>query len=254
MLDVIITSSCRKTIVAALDSFLDKVHCSDKLRFLVHIDVLKPKNLSHIKNYLRRLEVHSGFEVKLRINSNPDNNWYTAHTKAVNYLFNKIETPYYFHLEDDWIFIKYVDLDPLIKLMNANKYIDHIRFSKEIIKEKAWLYHLSDEISEEYLVPNVEVVIDGIPLVRTPLWSFNPHLGRSSVIKNFINIPPNNNPEKYVCHKYLEIVKEGHTYIYGRIGDSAFVKDLGRNIIKQKIRKIKYILSGGKYANYRFGP
>lgn len=252
MLDIIVTSSCRKTIVKTTRSFFDKVRYSDKMRFIVHIDVLNNENLSFITGYLRSLERSEGIGVDIHINNNPDTNWHDAHTKAINFLFNQIEKPYYFHLEDDWEFLKNIDLNLLIELMGKYDHIDHIRFSKEKIKDKYWLYHISDEISEEYLAPNVEVTINGIPLVQTPIWSFNPHLGRSSIIKNFINMPLDGNPEKYICHKYPELAGNGKTYLYGRIGDSAYVKDLGRNRFRRKLQKYKYILTGGKYAEYRF--
>jgi hypothetical protein len=49
--------------------------------------------------------------VDFHINNNPVANWHDAHAKAINFLFKQIETPYYFHLEDDWEFMKHIDLD-----------------------------------------------------------------------------------------------------------------------------------------------
>ena len=129
-------------------------------------------------------------------------------------------------------------------------YIDHVRFSRQKIMEKSFLYYLSDEVSEKFLKKNIEVVIDNIPLVQVPAWSFNPHIGRSSVIKNFANMQISENPEKYICLKYREVSEQGKIYVYGKIGDGAIVKDLGRNRIRQKIRNIKKLLTCGKYAKY----
>lgn len=254
MLDIIVTSSCRKIIVKTFESFFEKIKYSGEVHIKVNIDVLNPKNLSFIKNYLYELGRLREIKIDVHINANPAKNWYEAHALAIGYLFSRIETPFYFHLEDDWLFLKKIDLDSIVRLMEKYSFIDHIRFSRRQIGEKTRLYHLSDEITEEYLTPNIEVVIDGISLVQIPTWSFNPHLGRTSVIKNFANLQISENPEKYICHKYQEVSENGKIYIYGKIGDRAIIKDLGRNKIRQKIRKTRYIISSiirhGKYPEY----
>lgn len=252
MLDIIITSSCRKSIIKTLDSFFARVHCSKSIRLLIHIDVLHPDQLNLIKDYLRNLKLEKKIEILTHVNPHPARNWYAAHSNAILHLYGLISTACYFHLEDDWRFLKNIDLDPLIRLMEKYPDIDNIRFSRERIKKKVWLYHLSDEITEEFLAPNIECLIDNISLIQTPIWSFNPHLGRTSIIKNITDIPKNQNPEKFVCLKYIENGKHNGTYVYGKIGDSAYVNDLGRNKIRRKIQKYKYILTGGKYAEYRF--
>lgn len=253
MLDVITTSSCRKTIIRTYRSFLNQVKCSGAIRFIVHIDVLHSENLKSLKKFFKKLESMRGIQVDVKINDSPSKNFHEAHAKAVSYLFSRIESPYYFHLEDDWVFQKKLDLDSLLKLMDERLFVDHIRFNRKTIADKSWLYHLSDEISEEYLFPNHEVVVDGIPLVQVPTWSFNPHLGRTSVIKNFVNMKIKENPEKYLCHNYPKLSGGGKIYLYGKIGDSAFVTDLGRNRIRGILQKYKYIIKGGKYSKYKYG-
>lgn len=230
---------------------MEKIKYTGKLRFIIHIDVKNLRSLPVIQDFFNNIALN-GINVDVHVNMHPLNDSYEAHTKAINFLYKKIETPYYFHLEDDWEFLKYIDLDVLLKLMEKYTNIDQIRLSKETIKEKAWLYHLSEKISEEFLVPNVGVTIENVPLVQTPLWAFSPHLGRSSVVKNFMDIPSGWNPEKYICHKYPLLEKKGRIYIYGKIGESRYVQDLGINRVRVNIRKYKYILNGGKYADYLF--
>ncbi len=247
MLDVIITSTCRKTIVRALKSFFKNVSCSEKFNFIVNIDVLNPGYLSSLLLYLKKCKI-----TDISINNRPKD-YIENHTRALCCLFKRIETPHFFHLEDDWIFFKKINLDSLICLMQRHSYIDQIRFSKEKIKEKAWLYYLSDEIKEEYLLPNIQVEIDGIPLVQTPAWSFNPSIARTSAIKNFTDMPSSAmGPEIYICKAYPKIFNHQGTYIYGRIADGPAVKDIGRNNFRQLLRKLKYTLSGKKYAEYKF--
>ncbi|GBD95570.1 MAG TPA: hypothetical protein ENG83_13865 [Nitrospirae bacterium] len=246
------TSTCRKTIERTFHSFFKYVSCDEKFRFIVHIDVLNPRYLPDLMDFLKKTSESYGVDIIHKVNSNPSANYYEAHSRAVGYLFSCIESLHYFHLEDDWIFLKKIDLNPLIVLMKKYPYIDHIRFSKKNIPERSWLYHISDVVSEEFLIPNKEVIIDDITLVELPLWSFNPHLGRTSVVKHFTDLPIRENPEKYICHKYSHFAENGKIYMYGRIGDGASVRDIGRNRLRQKIRKLKYILKGGKYAEYIF--
>lgn len=253
MLDVIITSSCRKTIEKTIESFLSNVFCAEKFHFIVHIDVLDPHYLNREKKYLREAEIRSGNKIDLVINTSLSENFQNNFGKAMNYLHGRIKTKFYFNLQDDWVFLKKINLDPLIKIMEEHSGIDHIRFSKEKIKEKSWLYHLSEEISDEYLVPNIELEIDGISLVHTQTWSFNPSLVRTSTVKKFINIPEGARAETYICKNYPSMFNRQGTYIYGKIGDPRLVMDIGRNKIRNRLRKIKYIITGGKYADYLFG-
>jgi hypothetical protein len=247
MLDVIMTSSCRSTIIRTIGSFLKNVHYSGGYNFIINVDVLHENYLPTLMNYLKKMKINN-----VRINKDIAK-FNRAFLKAVTYLYGQIKTPFYFHLEDDWIFLRKVNLDPLIDLMEKHPYIDNIRFSKEKIKEKAWMFHLSDVVSDEFLVPNKQVEIDGIPLVQTPTWSTNPSLARTAVVKEFINIPEDTRLESYICNNYPRIFKHQGTYIYGKIGDPRIVLDIGRNKIRNKLRKIKYTIKGGKYVDYQFG-
>jgi len=247
MLDVIVTSTCRKIIVKTIESFKKNVSCSEGYNFIVNVDVLHPRYLPSLMRYLKKNGI-----TDIRINKKAEG-FCNAFAQANTYLYGQIKTPFYFHLEDDWIFLRKVNLDPLIRLMEKYRHIDHIRFSKEKIKEKAWLYYLSADVSDEYLEPNKQVEIDGIPLVQTPTWSTNPSLARTEVIKNFINIPRDVSLEQFICSNYPRTFKRRGTYIYGKIGDPRFVLDIGRNKFLTKLRKIKYRATGGKYADYLFG-
>jgi len=247
MLDVIMSSSCRSTIIRTLESFLKNVSYSGGYNFIVNIDVLNPGYLPVLMSYLKKRGIKN-----IRINTDL-RKFDSAFTKVVTYLYGQVKTPFFFHLEDDWVFLKKIRLDPLVQLMENHSFIDHIRFSKERIKKKAWMYHLSDKVSDEYLVPNKQMEIDGISLVQTPTWSTNPSLVRSKVVKEFTSIPENMKLEKYICNNYPRMFPYQGTYIYGKVGDPRLVLDIGRNRIRERLRKIKYILRGGKYADYLFG-
>jgi hypothetical protein len=247
-LDVIITSSCRRNIEATLESFLARVHCSLPYRFIVHIDVLNDKYLDKELSYLKNKNISN-----IQISRNPADGFASNLGKALLFLFNKIESPFFFHLEDDWKFLRDVNLDPLLSLMKKHPKIDHIRLSKERIKQKAWLYYRSQEITPEYLIDNLQCKIDGIDLVLSSGWSFNPSLNRSDFVKTFVDTEKMlRAPEAYLCNLYEESRSNAGTYIYGRIGDTPLVRDTGRNNVLQWLRKTKYIMLGGKYAQYKF--
>lgn len=246
MLDIIITSTCRKTIEKTLDSFLKKVNSDQEFNFLVNIDVFDEHYLPRLMAYLKSVGIYD-----ISVNRKIDIN-HTHHALALRNLFQRIQTPLFFHLEDDWLFLENIDLDMLIGIMQGHAHIDQIRLSKERIKPKAWLYYLSEEISDKLLALNIQVEIDNVALVKTPTWSFNPSLNRTSIIKHFVNLPLTTKPESYLCQKYPVICGHQGTYIFGRIGDAPKVKDIGRSKIKQFLRKTKYQAKGGKYAEYKF--
>ena len=246
-LDVLITSTCRKTIEPTLKGFLAKVSCPRGFRFVVNIDVLDPGYLERELAFLKGMGI-----TEIMVNRevvSPGVN----HARAVTRLFNSVRSPFFFFLEDDWLFLRRVDLDPLVNLMERYPFIDHIRFSKEKIKKRAWLYYVSQEISEDVLRDNTQADLDGIPLVKSWGWTFNPGLNRSALLKDFGgNGIVEASAEVWVSRRYQEVYKNRGVYIYGHIGEPAAVKDLGRDRLLQWSRKAKHIISGKKYAEYKF--
>lgn len=234
MLDVIITSTCRRTIERTLNGFLENVSCSYKFRFLVNIDVKFPKYLPRLTKFLQQNGIND-----FRVNWHPKDR-FAGQTEAINYLYPKITSPYYFNLEDDWIFLKKINLDSLISLMNDQENVHHIRFNKERTKKYARLYHLSDQDLPQYRLPNKDTVINSTNLVQTHVWSFNPSLVRTSIMTKMLPIPIDSHSEQYLCHKYEEIFSSSGAFILGKIGDSPIVSDIGRNKIKVYLRRLKH--------------
>ena len=62
----------------------------------------------------------------------------------------------------------------------------------------------------------------------------------------------NGNAEKLICKEYERAFGNKGCYFYGRIGDKAIIRDIGRNWLRQKFRKYKYILTGGEFAQYLY--
>lgn len=231
-IDVIITSTCRKTIEKTVHSFFDNVSYSYGFNFIVHVDVKNPHYLPYLKKYLKDLGI-----IDFRINMSPKPHP-EGLTEAVNYLYPRIKTPFYFNLEDDWIFLKKINMDKLIELMEYNKLIDIIIMNKEPIKKEAWLYHLSPS-NAPVTAENINTKIKNTNLVKTCYWSFNPSLARTSTTKKMLPIPSNAKAETFFCNSYDQLFQTRGAYFPGQIGDSPIIRDIGRNNWTKLKRTIK---------------
>ena len=232
-MDVVITTTCRKTIEKCIPSFLNNVKYTGQFRFLVNIDVKNPRYLPKLLNFFRKMNIDN-----VRINHNPKGKPMGL-TESVNYLYSKIQSKYYFNLEDDWIFLKEVDFDPLINLMEKNNKIDHIRLSKEPIKKYSRLYHLTEEDNPKFREPHINMNFDGIKLVRTFTWCFSPSLAKTSTLKTMLPVPSHLRAETYLCKKYDEMFFTRGAFILGQINDGALIKDIGRNKLREFFKKKK---------------
>jgi hypothetical protein len=236
LIDVIVTSTCRKHFLKTYKSFIMNIEYDGSLRFIVNVDV-------HDKNKKWLPKLLKIFKEK-QINDVHINDEKPSHAGAINYLFNKIETEFYFHLEDDWIFLNKIKLDPILKIMKKYEWVHSIRFNKEkIIKVNPSIIREYSKRKELYLLPGEEVKLDSIDLVKTSIWSLNPHIGRSSTAKKFLNIPEGINPEDFITKKYPQVIGTDGLFIYGNIGEGHIVQDIGRpNILIKKIKTLCNIL------------
>ncbi|MCX7994761.1 MAG: hypothetical protein N3A65_03170 [candidate division WOR-3 bacterium] len=231
-LDVIVTSICRPHFYTTYRSFKENVTYSGEFHFIIHIDVLKKnrRNLPALLNFLKTIGV-ADYHINFGEND---------FANAINYVYRKIKTPFYFHLEDDWIFKRKVDLDFLLNIFARIPYINQIRFSKEklipipesVIKK----YKAKNEL---HLLPGEQVKVNGIDMIVSQMWSFNPHLGRTAILKEFYPVPKGINPEEYMTKRYLARYGSNGLYIFGKYYDEPYVKDIGRkNWILTKFTKL----------------
>jgi hypothetical protein len=222
-MDVIVTSSARDTIFSTIDSFLENVQFSGRFRFNINVDCRNDHSPEKIESLFRKL--NTGY---YKVNNPP-----LGFTRAVSSLINKVETKYYFHLEDDWLFLQKVDLDKMISFLDKHPEINHIRFSKEKILYYDELFYLR----KLKFIPvgydgfrTKNIVIDKICLVETMNYSANPNISRT---KHFQNMPYVNSldlEQQFALQSFLKKtifgIKSGY-YIYGQIGDDATVKHIG---------------------------
>ena len=232
--DVLITSTCRKTIEKCIASFLENVKYTGQFRFFVNIDVKNPKYLPRLQKFLKKQSIYD-----VKINMHPKEKLQGL-PETINYLYNQVESKYYFNLQDDWIFLDKINLDPLVTLMNNNSKIDHIRLNKEIIEQNEWLYHLFEKSDVKHRKKSINIDVDGINLVKLSTWSFNPSLCRTETMKNILPVPIDDRAETHFCKKYDELYSARGTFFLGSIGDKARIKDIGRNFFREIFRKYKH--------------
>ena len=233
MIDVIVTSTCRRQFETTYASFMKNVKYDQGFRFIIHIDVLEKNKhyLPRLLEFLRRRDISD-------VNINTGNHSFSG---AVNYLFKKLQSEHYFYLEDDWLFLKPIDFNAVMEVMKNNKNIHSIRFRKERIKKPDHGMKKSlAKKNELYLLPGKEINIDGINLVESGIWSLNPHAARTSVVKQFLDIPKGINPEEFLSKRYFSVFSPPGLYIYGKYGDSPRVRDIGRPCLI--VRKAKTII------------
>lgn len=219
ILDVVITSSGRKTIFATMDSFLSKVKFSGSFRFIVNVDLCNKDHLEQIKARFKDLDVKC-----FNVNYQP-----RGFTRAVDFVIRRVETPVYFHLEDDWIFLSEINLDPFLELFQTNSNLNHICFSKKKIlyyNELFYLRKIKFIPVDCDLFKTKNVTIGGIDLVKTITYSTNPNLSRTSHFQKLWRTYYLNVEQQFALQNFLLGGRRGY-YISGQIGDEAVVNHIG---------------------------
>jgi len=172
-LDVIITASGRDTIFRTIESFLTNVKYAGEFRFIINIDVCRKGSLTQIIKYVKNLNLKY-----FNVNYQPK-----GFTNALSSTLKQIESTFYFHLEDDWVFLKEIQLDPLIELLQKNNNVNHVRFSKRKIRDYNELFYCPP-LRGIYRPKKKNIVIDGIQLVNCIAYSANPNISRTSHFQN----------------------------------------------------------------------
>jgi len=127
-IDITMTSVLRPEIVrGTLKSFFKSMFYKnpDRYRLIVNIDPLGNGKatandvLEVCKNHFKK--------VVYNISKEP------SFPKAVRWTWDQVESPWVFHLEDDWIVHRKVDVDHMIEIMNKYKDLACLRLYKEPI-------------------------------------------------------------------------------------------------------------------------
>jgi SAM-dependent methyltransferase len=247
-IDVIVMTAgggfrARTLLADTLRSFRQMVTFSGALRILVHDDpiYLKPTQLKgklfrdNLASRARCLE----FRQWLQDNSASlgiDEIIFSAEWQhiggSIQRLISCVQSPVYFHLEDDFLFLKEINLDPLLRRFESPA-VNAIRFSR-LRNEVNWWNTILRPCNT-----------DGVDLLAVSSWAFDPSLVRTAKMKEFIELgyvrrfqaSENNLMEAYRQDIKGEGFEASHrrwgSYIYGTLGDSPAVQHIGKRAIEE---------------------
>ena len=219
-----------KLIKKTLESARDKLLSDREVKVIVHCDLWDDSSESdqYLKN-LRKLSSLYGFELLFGSR---------GLSCATREMISRVDTEYYFFLEHDWVFEKKIDLDEIVRMMDANKNVKYIRFNKRKNKIAG---------GDSILEPRC---IDGVNLLANDNWSANPHIARVSVFKDdwmeYIPSKPErgNLMEIFIRNAYIDDInnygfnkalKQWGVFVYGDIEEGRSVRHLdgSRSLLKK---------------------
>lgn len=158
------------------------------------------------------------------------NSWEEGIKSAYEFFFNIVhntECDFVFHLEDDFILLRPLFLNDLIKILNYDLNISQVYLSRQ-----PWTKEEADYGSVLNYYRNLGfnllgVTIDNLSWVEhRALFTFNPSLYRSSISN--LSLSLNNNPELSMTQSVFsnELAKSAS---FGTEDDLNFVEHIGRN-------------------------
>ena len=163
-------------------------------------------------------------DIKINVSESP------GFTKSVIWCWKNTKSDYVFHLEDDWLLLKHVNLINMISIMDRNKKLGSLRLSKHYVGSKP-----SKLLSDGFVIHNNKL-------------SLNPSLMRGSFIrKASLLMDENHNPEKQLrVHDSPRgrFISKWCFGIYIGSGRNKLVNDIGRKWMSKTNFKKK---TGFKY-------
>lgn len=220
MIDVIVVSACRpECLRRTIESFLNKVSYSGKFRVLFHEDCIFPVMSRLVKTYLCRF-TEDGLSIAY-MESNPP----IGIGRAIsNILIPKIESDFFFYLEDDWEFERIVPLDDFISIMNRYPDINQLILTGYRLFEREigdlniyWNYPerkvYSDYSKQEYIIR------------QNFRWGLGIGLWRTNWVRDYVT--------KYlskfgnVTTLPFDVRNKYNTYYWGPTGDYRYIMHTG---------------------------
>jgi hypothetical protein len=162
---------------------------------------------------------------------------------SIDYIIDKIKTPYFLLLEHDWVFLDKTNIDfsSLLSAFNNHKFINAVWFSKDDNQMRG--FEIADDVTGAITPFELESRVGECNLVTSCRWSNNPAIFRTEKMKEwFYNIIKNDhvgtshqgshNVEETMIPYYRNQIKENvwgdikdnwGTYLYGNIGEGPYV-------------------------------
>jgi len=127
-----------------------------------------------------------------------------------------------FHMNEDWVLTRPVDIDTVIDLLEANPHVANMRFPKMDIPANLVIFNCQYVVKKGYLQATR----------RNNQFGTNPSLLRGEfVYATRDRMIPTKNPEKQFrpsCPDVFEIVDQWDYAIYAKPKQKALIKDIGR--------------------------
>ena len=150
--------------------------------------------------------------------------------KAVKWVWKQVEADYVFHIEDDWLINRKIDVDNMINILDKYPKLSSLRLYKyKTPKRKKFSTFKCHWIYNE----------DGFYLAKDwkKIFGLNPILIKKKFIEQALpRMVDHVNPEKQFrdTQQYMvPIIKNWQYAIYTNPGDSPLVSDIGRKWINQ---------------------
>ena len=226
-----------------LGSFHEMVRFSGPMRILVHDDPIYLKPLhqkgkrfrDNLASRARCLEFRQWLlanSQRLKIDQIIFSDDWQHIGGSIETLLSHVRSPIYCHLEDDFIFLKPINLDAILPCFK-NDTVNMIRFNR-LRNEVNWW--------DTILRPCQMAAID---LLAVNSWSFNPSLVRTAKMREFLKlayVKRYRASEDILVGAYRsDIAANGFeaahrkwgTFIYGQIGDGPAVQHIGKRVIEE---------------------
>lgn len=161
-IDIAITGSSRPSLYPIFwESFNKMVKMNDKPNITAYEDVIFKSESDRVREY-----IESKVDRYVEINPN----------KRLGYVFNlllsEVKTKYYMYLQEDWKFLKKIDVDKIIEVMEDHTNIKQVWFPKRLLKN-TYNTFCGDTFD-----------VDGVDLVPYNSWAFLPHIGRTEFVRD----------------------------------------------------------------------
>lgn len=213
-IDITMTAVLRsKVLRQTLESFCKNVFYGDRDRFrlIVNIDLVGDKE--HYKGVVKTCKKYFN-NVVFNVSKKP------SFAKAVIWTWSKVEADWVFHLEDDWIIYRKIDIDNMIRILKERSGLACLRLYKEKLPKgkKPMIFGCRYKYNKEgfYVASNSQ-----------KQFGLNPVLIRGKFIQEALPMMvETRNPEKqfrYGNTVMRDFVMAWQYAIYGKPGDARLV-------------------------------
>ena len=224
-------------LIRSLDSFM-KVPGFKECPKIIVFDGIPKYNLylkddyeQYKKNVKKLTETHPSFEKTKLVFCNEHRHLALSLKEAMKH----VKTPYVFVHQHDFKLVKPIDAVGIIRSMDENPRLKHIRLPRHQVKQTCWDFIVDENIEGPCYVP----------LCRTYGWSDNDHFVRKSYYDDFIfpKIKGKRPMEVVINPLMRKATKENPalhqvfgTYLYGKYGDGRCIIHLDGKRFKLRER------------------